>query len=304
MYTQLRNLMHFKNYKKIRYLYYAAVAVLVLLSTFLTETAFLYEHHRSHTAINELTQNKNSEQINPASGDANNPNGSVAAASAISDNVASSRVPVLMYHHIKTNTDPRNEIEAGLDVPPEYFEQQILSLKDKGYQAINISQLFQNDQSKKIILTFDDGYKDIITNAYPILQNSGYTASVYIISDYTGRDGYLNWDDIRTLKNAGWEIGSHTTNHPDLTKVSLDEARSEIVNSKSKIETEIGGTISSFCYPSGKYNSDIEQLVQQAGYLNAATTKSGRSNTQQLIFELKRIRISGNETIDHFKKAF
>jgi len=296
--------MRLKNYQKARYVYYSAVAVLVLLSTFLSEIMFSCEPNNYFTfgdSLNQGNNGKHSESQNSGSTNTNHPG--ITANAAVSE-VTSSRIPVLMYHHIKTNTDPSNKIEAGLDLPPEQFEQEMASLNQKGYQTLNISQLFQTDQENKIVLTFDDGYKDIITNAYPILHKYNYTATVYIISDFAGRDDYLNWDDIRTLKNSGWEIGSHTVSHYDLTRIPLDQAQSEITQSKAKIETELGITISSFCYPSGKYNADIIKLVQQAGYQNSTTTKAGRSNAQQSAFELKRVRIGGSETIEHFNKAF
>ncbi len=212
----------------------------------------------------------------------------------------SSSNPVLMYHHIKDNDQPDNQIEVGLDVPPSQFELQIQSLVEHGYKSLLVKDLFVANSNKSVAITFDDGYDDIYKNAYPILKKYGFTATVFIITGNTGKDLYLTWDQIRELQKAGWEIGSHTVSHPDLTKISSSQAANQIKESKIALESALGAIIYSFCYPAGKYNEETESFVKSAGYTYAFSTKSGIENFLNQPYSIKRIRISGTDGIKNF----
>jgi len=211
-----------------------------------------------------------------------------------------SNVPILMYHHIKSNPDPKNQLENSLDVSPENFKEQMSYMNKEGYQTTTLDKLFPNPQGKKFIITIDDGYKDAIENAYPILKSFNYTATLFIITNDVGKEGYLSWDDIKTLKNEGWVIGSHTLNHPNLTNIKEDEAKKEITQSKEILESNLKTSIDFFCYPAGKFNQKIINLVQKANYKAAVTTIEGKTNIYQDIFKLKRIRVNGSESLTEF----
>jgi len=191
-------------------------------------------------------------------------------------------VPILVYHKI----DPR--FEWGITrVSPTQFERQIDFLARSGYQSFSFHDLFQkkfsNPDQKKIILTFDDAYQSIYQFAFPILKKYKFTASLFVISNFVGSDNcwdinigwrkfkHLDWKEINLLVQAGWELGSHSSTHPDLRKCSEERLRQELARSKHEIQKETGQEPVIFSYPFGRYNARIIQSVKEAGYHGACT---------------------------------
>lgn len=201
---------------------------------------------------------------------------------------------ILMYHYIRSGIDyNKDRIGYNLSIPPSEFEQQVSTWKQEGYHSITMSEMLSgNTDNKAVALTFDDGYEDFYTEAFPVLQKYGWTATTYIITGKIGGN-YMTWEQLKTLQEAGIEIGAHTVNHRDLSKLSLSEQESEIKQSKQDLESHLGITVKSFCYPSGKYTPETERIVQEAGFTNATTTK-GAENIFNLNnpYELGRIRVS------------
>lgn len=206
--------------------------------------------------------------------------------------VSSYEVPILMYHYIR-NAENESQLGKNLSVSPKNFDSQIKWLKDNDYKALKAADLADPDKKelskivfekkKPIVITFDDGYEDAYTNAYSVLQKYQMTATFYIIRDYVGRPEYMNQSQIDQLEKDGYEIGSHTLSHPDLTKLTPTEAQKQISDSKENALT--------FCYPAGKYDATTVKLVQEAGYLAAVTTHSGIADQNSNILELPRVRI-------------
>jgi peptidoglycan/xylan/chitin deacetylase (PgdA/CDA1 family) len=201
-------------------------------------------------------------------------------------------VPILMYHYIRVAPE-NDQLGANLSVSPENFAAHMKWLYDDNYRTIKLADLADPnrqtisriyfEKKKPIVLTFDDGYEDAYTAAFPVLKKYSFSGTFFIIKDYVGRENRLNDAQIAEMEKAGMEFGSHTLTHPDLTKISLDEAHSQIFDSK--------GEWSVFCYPSGKYNSDVINLVKEAGYVAAVTTKIGIANENSNLFELRRVRV-------------
>lgn len=202
--------------------------------------------------------------------------------------------PVLMYHHIEEGSN-------SLYVSPANFQEQMAFLYAKGHQSVSLDELF-TPSFKNFIITFDDSYKDVVQNAYPILKELGFKATVFLIYDYIGKVGYLTWEDVRFLENEGWQFGSHSLSHRNLTSLINEEAEKEIVQSKSKLEQKLKNPVNFFCYPIGKFNQETQELVKEAGYKGAVTTLSGKDNKTEDIYQLKRIRISGFDTLESFIK--
>lgn len=207
-------------------------------------------------------------------------------------------IPILMYHYIRVNPDENDKAGANLSVSPDEFRTQMKYLRDNGYEVANLNQMLADNGKKKVVLTFDDGYHDAYENAAGILKDFGFTGTVFVIVNKIGENGYLNWDEIKALKNAGWEIGSHTIHHLDLT--NNKGAKEEITESKKILEEKLGTKIDSFCYPAGKYNDEIKQIITNAGYHYAVTTKNGYKNNTDNLLELKRTRISGSDGLSGF----
>jgi peptidoglycan/xylan/chitin deacetylase (PgdA/CDA1 family) len=209
-------------------------------------------------------------------------------------------VPIMMYHHIRDYNVATDSIGTNLSVSPAKFVQQLDLIKSLGYQTVTFSTL-TNSTTKPIILTFDDGYQNFYDNAFPEMKKRGMVGIIYLIVNDIGKNEYLNEQEIDEIKNAGFEIGSHTLSHPDLTKISTAAGQTEIVESKTKLESKFNIKIISFCYPSGKYNEEIINLVQGAGYEFAVTTKSELSKFNNPM-ELSRYRLNKDTNINSYLK--
>jgi peptidoglycan/xylan/chitin deacetylase (PgdA/CDA1 family) len=213
------------------------------------------------------------------------------------------QVPVLMYHYIR-DASGEDALGKSLSVTPQSFEQQMRWLKDNDFVTISVSDLadiervqlskVNGDGYRPVVITFDDGYADAYNAAFPVLKKFGFTGTFFIISGDIGMPGYLNQDQINALRKAGNEIGSHTVTHPNLTNLSSSNVTEELVNSKD--DTRV------FCYPSGVYNDRVKDLVKDAGYVAAVTTKSGIATENTKLFDIPRVRIK-NVSIEDFAKG-
>jgi len=213
-----------------------------------------------------------------------------------------SLIPILMYHHVKDWADGDNEIEQGLSVPIADFEGQMKALSDAGYKNVTLDKLFFSPQDKKVALTFDDGYDDNLSNAAPILKKYGLTATLFVTTDFIGTPRYMSWDDLKKMVSEyGWTIGAHTKSHPNLTGIGLDQAMTEIAESKNILESNLGVKVLDFSYPAGAFDAGTVELVKTAGYNFAVTTQGGSHNYKNSPYELKRIRINGGLGVEGFK---
>lgn len=213
-----------------------------------------------------------------------------------------SETPILMYHHIQDVSNNANSTEKNLSLSPAKFKEEMKYLSDSGYKTATLSELFNDVPDKRIVLTFDDGYKDVVTAVPPVLKEYGFRGVAFIIVDNIDKPGYATWDNLKKLRDEGWEIGSHSLTHPDLV-ISKSVAQKEIFESKKMLENKLNISVNFFCYPAGKHDDSIVSLVRAAGYVGAVTTNSGTKNLKINIFELKRIRISSGETLSGFKSA-
>jgi peptidoglycan/xylan/chitin deacetylase (PgdA/CDA1 family) len=117
------------------------------------------------------------------------------------------------------------------------------------------------------LITFDDGNLDNYTNAFPIMQRYGFSGVMYIVGNYIGAPRYMNVDQIREMTGAGWEVGSHSMTHPDLTKIDPQLLNYEILASRKYLGMELGLPILSFSYPFGTSHCGINDKVFDAGIL-------------------------------------
>jgi len=220
-----------------------------------------------------------------------------------------SSVPILMYHYIRTVTDPNDTLGANLSVSPENFRKQLNYLVANDYQSISLQQLrdgfngtYKIDVGKKpIVITFDDGYNDAYTQAFPILQKHGMIGVFYIISGQIDQNERMTKDQIIELDKSGMVIGSHTVSHPDLTALSAENLSKQLSDSKSLLEQLVGHPIYDFCYPAGKYkyNDSIISILKSTGYESAVTTKNGISDTDSSLYELPRIRVQNDTNLEN-----
>jgi peptidoglycan/xylan/chitin deacetylase (PgdA/CDA1 family) len=216
------------------------------------------------------------------------------------------RVPVLMYHYIRVNPDPRDRLGFSLSVTPWDFVSQMDWLAANGYHPITFRDLqaylsgARGLPSRPVVLTFDDGYEDFYTAALPVLIKHDFKAVSYVVSGFIGRPGYMDAAQIREVDHSDIEIGSHTVDHADLSRQSLAGLRYQIVSSKRSLEELLGHPVLSFCYPSGMFSPTAVAVVQEAGYSDATTTKDGAVRAMAGRFLWGRLRVSGGESLAGF----
>ncbi|MFN3870112.1 MAG: polysaccharide deacetylase family protein [Aquificaceae bacterium] len=217
---------------------------------------------------------------------------------------------VLTYHNV--DKAPKGAKLKTLYVKPSQLEGQIVWLKRLGYYFGKSDDLLKGGHPKGVILTFDDAYLDFWEKALDILKKYKVPAIVFVPAGLVGtynqwdyqklnvKKPLMDWWHLRELTKMGIEIGSHSLTHPYLSQISPQRAKEEIKDSKSLLEDKLGVEIKSFCYPYGDYNSQVRDLVADAGYKLAFTTKEGKVEDSPNLFEIKRITVFGNDFLPKF----
>lgn len=215
-----------------------------------------------------------------------------------------SKVPVVMYHYVRIVDAKKDPLGYNLSINPSDFEKQMKYLKDQGYTTIHLSDLVDKKVPKKaIVLSFDDGLEDFYTTALPILQKYGFTASNAVITGMIGSHEHMTEAQIRECVKAGIEITSHTVSHLDMAKLSKEQLKKQLAESKSYLEKTFGVVVVGFIYPSGKYNDLAVQMVKDEGYKIAATTQYGEADLKtNNILLLPRVRIDNRDGYNGFVK--
>lgn len=207
----------------------------------------------------------------------------------------STKVVVLNYHKV-------DNMNISLSVLPADFEKQMAYLKENDYHTITPDQLYDSMENQTelpenpVLITFDDGYKDNYTNAYPILKKYGFTATIFVITDFLDKQpNYITWDQAREMEENGMRIESHTVHHKSMTELSNDQLWQELTESKKAIDEKLGKDTRYIAYPTGTYNLHIAQMVKDAGYKAAFTIKYGNVDKASNMYALERVPIFHTE---------
>jgi peptidoglycan/xylan/chitin deacetylase (PgdA/CDA1 family) len=217
---------------------------------------------------------------------------------------------VLMYH--KVDDLPGNPIT----VPVGRFQEQMSQLRELGYTAVGLDAVLAHYleggplPEGATLITFDDGYEDVLRHALPVLAREGYPAVLFVPLGYVGgtrplpherrvaAQGLVNrtldWDGLRELDAAGVRIESHGISHRALAELPLDEAMNEIALGKLQLEERLGREVKAFAYPKGSeahFGPVHVSLVRQAGYGLGFTSVSGANGPQSDRFRLRRYNV-------------
>lgn len=217
------------------------------------------------------------------------------------------KIPILMYHHLANNPKPDDPLTRSLYLAPDMFKHEMDYLNANHFQTIDLQEMYNYFNfgaklpAKPIIVTIDDGYLDFYQNGFTVLKNNHQKAVLFVITDYPGRNSaYANFDQLREMQQSGMEIEAHSMSHPDLSKIPSAEANQQVVESKKVLEKEMRKPVLFFAYPSGKYNPETIDFLKKAGYLGAVTVKAGQDHSMNDFFELHRVRVAGDETMEQF----
>ena len=208
-------------------------------------------------------------------------------------------LPILMYHRINVVTSSTPAASQALTVHPADFERQMRWLKRHGYRTVTQREVFdalfrgRPLGPRPILITFDDGYRDVFYRASPVLERLGFRATAYVISGRISRGdpSFLTWPLLKALEERGVEIASHTVHHRDLTSLSAHDALAELTQSRRVLERELGHPVQWLAYPFGRFDARVEELARRAGYVLATTTQPGVRQSAQAPLALRRLRV-------------
>jgi biofilm PGA synthesis lipoprotein PgaB len=200
--------------------------------------------------------------------------------SASSQILAAEHAVITIYHHVSEDTPPSTSLS------PAQFKEHMDYLRDNGFAVLPLNEVItalQNKQpvpDKTVVITFDDGYSSIYEEAFPLLQEMGFPFTVFIntqpINDRL--QGYMSWDEIRRMSDAGVIIANHMVNHPymisnepgESDSERLERLRLELLNAEQQILQETGQSHKIMAYPYGEYDSAIKQMVKAEGFVGIA----------------------------------
>lgn len=195
---------------------------------------------------------------------------------------------ILAYHSVSQHR------KDSLATRVADFENHMAWLHRHGYRSLTLAE-FMTQTVKKgeriVIITFDDGYADNYNLAFPVLKRYGYVATIFLVSDYINTDHVfywdvpkitpqsdhspyqlLTWDQVQEMAAYGIEFGSHTCSHPELTSIPTEQCREEITRSRIDLQVRLGRDVVSFSYPRGDLNTEVIQIVEEAGFGCAVVT--------------------------------
>ena len=213
------------------------------------------------------------------------------------DSVNGPKVIVLNYHKI-------DNMHISLSVKPEDFERQMKYLAEHNFHSITPQELYAalvdgaELPENPVLITFDDGYMDNYTNAYPILKKYGLKATMFVITGFLDRaqPGYFTWGQAAEMEASGLiNIESHTVTHTSLTDLTEEQVKMELERSKNDIERRLGKQVDFLAYPTGTYNLHIAALVKEAGYKGAFTVKYGNVDRASNVFAIERVPVFHTE---------
>ena len=213
---------------------------------------------------------------------------------------------VFMYHWVDAFLGDRLRLYG---VTPETFAAQMDSLARARRTCLSLDALEAHLRAgtepppDSFVLTFDDAYEDLDTTVAPVLERHGFTATVFVVTDHAGavnawdlKHGdpprkLLGWDAIRRMDGKTYRFEAHSCSHPMLPRVSAEQARREIFESKRRLEDALSREVPVFSYPHGEYSPREEALVQEAGY-RCAVRGAGRMNWRSTDpYGLRRIKV-------------
>ena len=218
---------------------------------------------------------------------------------------------ILMYHIISI---PEAKAEIRYACPPILFEKHMRYLA-RNFNIISMGKVLDHMMNQKpfkkktVAVTIDDGFMDNYENAYPILKRYQIPATIFLTAGCIGKTNQwmvergfpernmLNWDQIKDMSDNGISFGAHTMTHPRLSELSRDEAYKEVFESKKIIENKLKKSVVAFAYPYGLFSEESIDVIKDANFKIALSTRSGFNRYDTSRFLMRRIEIYGTDPI-------
>ena len=228
-------------------------------------------------------------------------------------------ITVLLYHQVGDLPNQNTNLDCYCSI--SNFQTQMQFLYDHNIKVISLRKATQMiSENRKLnssfaVLSFDDGCETFFHNVHPILKRFDYPAILYPVVGYIGTKATwrgLKNDEIRLItqkqllemRNNGYEIGSHSIDHPKLDHLEAEEVFHQIQSSKSHLESILDQRVDSFAYPHGRYNQRAIEALIECGYSNAVTCNSNYAELTTSLFEIPRKYVTYFETMQSFANKF
>ncbi|MBI4597006.1 MAG: polysaccharide deacetylase family protein [Candidatus Omnitrophica bacterium] len=202
-------------------------------------------------------------------------------------------LPILGYHRVGAF--------RGDHVPtvsPQAFERQMMCLARWKFHVVGLEELLRTPAGREalprrsVVITFDDGYEETCTVAWPILKRFGFSATVFVATEEIGGPGFATWEQLAAMADGGLTIGSHTAHHCYLPDAQPSQVTEEIVRSKQALEARLGQPVDFLSYPIGGFTPHAQQAASLAGYRAAVTTNRYSRDAAMAPFALRRIKVT------------
>jgi peptidoglycan/xylan/chitin deacetylase (PgdA/CDA1 family) len=211
------------------------------------------------------------------------------------------RIPILMYHSIDSSG-------SVISISPDLFASHMELLHQRNFQVISLREAIQTLKEKgvtdrKVVLTFDDGFENFYTDAFPILAKYKMPSTIFLVTNYCGKTNdwpsqiksipilaLLDWSRIQELSNFQVEVGAHSCTHPMLTRLSQECASREIKESQDTIQQKIGRRVPYFAYPYGDLNRTVRTIVAEH-FESAVGTSLSETASEDDLYDLSRVDV-------------
>ena len=219
-------------------------------------------------------------------------------------------VACLMYHWVNVDLGRRLRLYG---VTPKAFAAQVRWMREAGYRSCTLDEFLDHVEGRSILpprtvlLTFDDGYRDNIDNAGPVLEAAGWNAVIFAVVDCVGGTNawdakhgdrpreLLSWDEIRSHDGGVFRFEVHSKTHPRLPGLERARAVDEIAGAKKRFEDELGRETACFSYPHGEFDRRVEQIVREAGFRAAMTDRLGTNRPGEHPLRLRRTMVTSRD---------
>lgn len=221
------------------------------------------------------------------------------------------RTSVLMYHSVSDAPEDGVHPYYRVNTTPQQFAEQMRYLHESDCDVVPLREVARaasaGERSKRtrVAITFDDGYRDFLTAAFPMMQKHHFPSSVFLPTAFIGDTPQifkgkecLTWSEVRELRSAGVDFGSHTVSHPQLHAIGAAEVEREVRESKTVIEQKVGASIDSFSYPyafpeqDAAFRQRLRGLLERCGYAHGVSTILGTVQPREDHFFLKRLPVN------------
>lgn len=221
------------------------------------------------------------------------------------------RIPILMYHSVADEDESAIRPYFRIAINPSQFLNHMRWLHEQAYQSVSLASAISllregdNAAAKKVVITFDDGYRNFVEHAFPALEQFGFTATMFLptasIADESlvfNRRECMTWGDVRELQKRGISFGSHTVNHPQLHGLDRERIRGEVLQSRQTIEDKTGTAVDTFAYPYAfpqtdvSFKSMLREILEEGGYHYGVCTRIGRAGASSDPLFLERIPVN------------